>query len=95
MNKDLKKKYKREFFELREIINKWDPYSLVEEGAPKDEFEAEIAVILAKLKGRSSVDEIAKLVSEVFTNAFDATFTVESCRVVAEKIYVWHKAKTE
>ena len=50
VKKIYKKQYKQMFSLVQVVINRWDPYSLLEGGAPEDEFESEIASVVARIK---------------------------------------------
>ena len=64
LKQNLKYKYKRQLSSLAVIINEWDPFCLIDNGAPKDEFDQEVAQILSKLKSNSQLeDTLAKLTS--------------------------------
>lgn len=74
------------------MINDWDPYNLIQEGAPDDEYESEVAKILAGLPKCNSTKETAELISTVLTESFDSdTFPVAKCKRVSEKIYARFK----
>ena len=92
MSKELNLKYKKMSSGLKQIINSWDPYKLIEEGAPDDEFEAEISKVLVGLPKCTTSGEAAKLVSDVFSESFEKKhFSVEDCRSVGDKISSWYK----
>ena len=88
---DFKQKYKTMFSELTQIINDWDPYGLIDGGAPADEFEAEVAKVLAGLAKSHSVKDVVQLVSDVFSESFEKEkFSVKSCKEVGKKVYAWY-----
>ena len=88
MSKELKELYLHQKNELIKILNQWDPYALVSQGAP------EAALILSQLNKTQSIEEITTLVSNVFTDQFeDKVFDSENCTVVADKIYECWKNK--
>ena len=88
MSKELKELYLLQKNELIKILNQWDPYALVSQGAPEDELKPEAALILSQLNKTQSIEEITTLVSNVFTDQFeDKVFDSENCTVVADKIY--------
>ncbi|MBP9854380.1 MAG: hypothetical protein KBD53_05895 [Candidatus Omnitrophica bacterium] len=80
MNKDLKKDYKKSLNALRNIFNSFDPEGLEPgqvDGAPCDEYDAEIAKIYAyivhnletiKLNKHLLIDAINKIWMESFGN---------------------------
>ena len=76
---------------VKSSIDDWNPYLLLLH-APSDEFDCESSSVSGRIKENSSVDEVAAIVSEVFSEAFEPEgFQKENCLGVAEKI----KAKIE
>ncbi len=69
------------------VINAWDPYSLIEGGSPLDEFEAEIAALVPRIRHIHSEGDAAREIATVFATAFDPTFTPEACAKVGEQLY--------
>ena len=41
--------YKRALQVVGSVVREWDPYSLIAGGAPEDEFESEIAGVVAQI----------------------------------------------
>ena len=71
------------------VIRNWDPYSLLAGGAPKDEFDAEIASVTAQIPGIKSATDAANAISRVFSSNFEAErFSPEVCRAVGETLYL-------
>lgn len=94
MNNDSKKKlYKKQVAALNFIINRWDPYSLIEEGSPSDEFSNEVSNLLALLKTAKTEDNFAEAVSNVFSKTFETeSFDKEQCSKVGKEIHLlWSK----
>jgi hypothetical protein len=52
-------------------IRAWDPYGLIETGAPLDEFDGEITRITANIRAFKSVEDVAVAISTVFEASFD------------------------
>ncbi|MFC7301085.1 hypothetical protein [Cognatiluteimonas weifangensis] len=52
------------------VIRAWDPYSLIAEGAPADEFNGQIAKITAKVPTFRSPSDAAQVISAVFSASF-------------------------
>jgi hypothetical protein len=60
------------------VVRAWNPYRLIESGAPADEFDAEIARLATYVPRISNAADTAKALSEVFSAAFEpALFTLE------------------
>lgn len=88
MKKKYKEKYEQMFSLVQMVINGWDPYKLLESGAPEDEFESEVASVVAKIKTIKTENDAAKVLSEVFSEAFEPhLFTVEACASVGRELF--------
>lgn len=84
------KSYKKAFLELKKLIDKWDPYDLIKNGAPEDEWNFETTKILAGLSKCSSWEDTAKLISDIFSESLDdKRFSVEAYQGIAKKAYSW------
>ena len=72
------------------IIRAWDPYCLIAEGAPSDEFDGEIAKITAKVPSFRSSSDVARAISEVFLASFGPKeqFSPLDCAEPAEHIFL-------
>ena len=80
--------YDEAFQLVREVIASWDPYSLIATGGPPDEFDDEVARVLAGIRGATSSTDIAEVVLNVFGEAFgESGFDVGSCAEVGQQIY--------
>ena len=87
-----KKKYQAMFNELKALINAWDPYGLIEEGSPTDEFESEIAKILVGLSKCKSSEDTTKLIAGIFRQSFEVSkFSDDYCKQIGDKVYAWYK----
>ncbi|MCA1063733.1 DUF1871 family protein [Rossellomorea sp. AcN35-11] len=85
-NKYMKEKYNETFNIVKKIINDWDPVGLLP-SAPEDEYEIEIARIVSLLYKADSVITLADGIGQIFTKAFDWSFTEEEYLPVAQKIW--------
>lgn len=73
---------------VREVIANWDPYALIAGGAPPDEFDREVARIVARVPHINSPGQAAYELSAVFSEAFDpAHFALHDCCVVGTTLY--------
>ncbi|EJO5347961.1 DUF1871 family protein [Clostridium botulinum] len=73
---------------VQNIINEWDPIGLMKH-APDDEYEAEIIQIVDMIPNADTVEELAKIIRDIFVQAFgDDMFhkTIEECNIVARRI---------
>ena len=80
-----------DLFEIvKKIIDKWDPYGLLEIHCPKDEYNCESKKIAEKINIENSIYEIAEIISKIFTNAFNEPeiFSIENCMKIAEQIKI-------
>jgi hypothetical protein len=80
--------YERACRVAKKVIDQWDPYSLLAQGAPPDEFEALAASVVRFIPRMRSTEDAVRAVSEVFSEAFDgATFQPEHCREVGARLF--------
>jgi len=80
--------YERTLASIGEVIRSWDPYALVREGAPQDEFDAEIAKLATHVPTIRTAEDAGRAVSSVFSSAFGPEdFDVDSCRDVGRLLF--------
>ena len=73
---------------VREVIGSWDPYAMIANGSPLDEFDEEVARITAQVPHFHSPTDAANAISAVFSQAFDSVgFTAADCQVVGANLY--------
>ncbi len=71
---------------VKKEVDKWNPYGLLPE-APQNEFDGESESIAYFIRYDSSLESIARAVSKVFSDAFEAQyFTIEKCMDIAIEI---------
>jgi len=72
------------------IIRAWDPYCLIQEGAPADEFDGEIAKITSRVPSFRNSSDAAQAISEVFLASFGQgeKFSPVDCSEPAEQIFL-------
>ena len=69
------------------VIRAWDPYCLIAEGAPNDEFDGQIAKITARVPRFHSQADVAQAISDVFSRSFGPdTFSATDCSGPAQQI---------
>ena len=74
------------FEAVKSAIDEWNPYSLLPQ-APSDEFDSESRMVWKQIEIDSSIDEIATVVSNVFSEMFEPQyFHKEACLDVAKSI---------
>ncbi|BCR05049.1 hypothetical protein DESUT3_21180 [Desulfuromonas versatilis] len=82
-----KAQYEIIFEIVRSEIIKWDPYELIQGGAPDDEFDQEIAQIVAKLENITLENDLKTIIAGIFSKTFESEhFTPIECGDVANKI---------
>jgi hypothetical protein len=73
---------------VRSVISEWDPYSLIGGGAPTDEFDAEVAKLLTRIRDIRSPRDAAAAISTVFSSSFEPdSFPVSACAEVGMRLY--------
>ena len=89
-----KKDYKHAQFVVKKVIDAWDPYALLESGAPGDEFSPEVDEIVSQLPHIKSEHDAIQAVSTVMSSTFEAeNFTVERCTNVGKELFARCKKK--
>jgi hypothetical protein len=80
--------YDRAIRVVREVIHRWDPYSLLAGGCPLDEFDGEIAAVVAQIPRIRSPADAAHALSRVFSSAFEpGLFRPEHCEKEGADLY--------
>jgi hypothetical protein len=62
------------FLIVKGVIDEYDPYGLLSCHAPDNEYDLESAKIAELIDKNSTTDEIATIISEVFTHMFNKDF---------------------
>ena len=73
---------------VRQIINRWDPESLLAGGAPDDEYEFEIGKIVDGVLACKDELELMVVIKMTFSEAFGYEYPVDECLPVARSIWV-------
>lgn len=71
---------------VKQAIDELDVYGLLEQGAPKDEFEEEALLIAERISPNDSIQQIASVIAEVFNKEFDEHFETSAFLATAERI---------
>jgi Domain of unknown function (DUF1871) len=86
---DARRRYKELLALVGKVIADWDPYGLLDGGAPDDEFRSEIASIAAQVQRIKSSTDAAHAVSRAFSSSFDPEeFELTSCYAVGHNLFV-------
>lgn len=73
---------------VRRVLAAWDPYGLLSGGAPPDEFDAEVALVTARVPKIVSPESAAAHLSGVFSQQFEAErFGIDACREAGRDLY--------
>ena len=73
---------------VRDAIHEMDPYDLIADGAPKDEFDSEILKIVGAIKNAQSEKEITNAISAILGDSFEPeAFKPRHCKKAGSKIY--------
>lgn len=81
-----------EYRELLALVNRviaeWDPYALLANGVPRDEFDHEVALVVAQVPRINSAPEAARVIAEVFSSAFEPkSFGAEACAPAGDHLF--------
>jgi len=70
------------------IVYRWDPYGLLESGAPRSEFDAEIGRVVAQVPEMREPKDATLALSKVFSAAFEPhLFTPAACASYGEMLF--------
>jgi len=73
---------------VREVVHRWDPYGLLAGGCSPDEFDREIASVVAQIPRIHSRNDAAHALSRVFSSAFEPErFRPEDCAWAGAELY--------
>lgn len=73
---------------VREVIVRWDPYKLLAEGCPEDEFDREIASLVALVPRIRSRNDAIHALSRIFSSSFEPEkFSTEQCIVPGTELF--------
>jgi hypothetical protein len=80
--------YERALSVVRGVIHEWDPYALIGGRAPANEWDSEIASLVAQIPRMKSDNDAAHAISRVFSSAFQAEgFGPCDCGEVGRRLY--------
>ncbi|TYT24848.1 DUF1871 family protein [Luteimonas viscosa] len=80
--------YERAFQIVGQVIRDWDPYGLLESGAPVDEFDTEISLLVSRVPRMTSEALAAQAVSEVFSARFEPErFPPDACAEPGRELF--------
>ncbi len=76
----------RKYAVVKKYLDEYDYYSLLEQGAPRDEFEDEARQVSTLISEKSTEAEIAQVIAAVFARAFGNDEQPENYMGIAGKI---------
>ena len=82
-----KRYHKEVFLIVKKEIAKADPYSLLELGAPEDEFDSEVKSIIRQLSRCKSAIDISHAIARTFNSSFSKNFKPEDFVQEGNEIY--------
>jgi len=83
-----RKQWKKVEAVVRAVIHEWDPYGLVGDGGPEDEWDSEILKIVSRVRSIRTPAEAAVAVSDVFSSAFQPEgFQREDCAEIGQRLF--------
>ena len=84
----MKKQYQELVALVARVIKEWDPYVLLATGAPSDEFDNEVSLIVAQVQKITSPIVAAESISRIFSSSFEPElFTPEACAQVGKRLF--------
>ena len=87
-HKTQKAEYRELLALVARVVAEWNPYALLDSGAPRDEFAHEVALIAAQVPRVKSAREAARVIADVFSSAFDPeSFGIEVCIPIGERLF--------
>ena len=82
------KSWKKAVAIVRDAIHEMDPYGLLADGAPIDEFDSEILKIVGAIKSAQSEKEVTDAISAVLGESFEPEiFRPRLCKKAGSKIF--------
>lgn len=80
--------YEAAFGVVTAVIAEWDPYGLFTSGAPDDEWDSEVASLVAQIPRISSPKDAAHAISRVFSSSLERDrFGVDDCEAVGQQLF--------
>ena len=83
----LKDDYNLSFSIIKRAIDEFDPMNLLPH-APSDEYDMESTKILAQISVNSTIEEITKVIMNVFSKSFNENFEENYCKPIAVKLFI-------
>lgn len=93
----ISKSFKHLCTEIQKIVNVWDPEGLLKMGAPLDEYESEIEMIVGSEYRIKETVDVEYVIKEIFSSQFNGISCVEKSGVPKQvacdifKVFYDHK----
>jgi hypothetical protein len=85
-----KKRHGERFYEVRSIVNRFDPIGLLKIGWPEHEYDWQVCQILDGLDDTVTIEQIQELIYDAFFDLFDeGAGKKENYRLLAQTIKDW------
>jgi len=91
----LKEAYGELYADVSRLVREADPIRLIAIGAPDDEYDVEVSMILPRLGEATSASDVHRIVHEEFVHCFDAEIAgpPEVYATVSEEIWqTWQRS---
>ena len=72
---------------IESVLNKEDPMSLIQIGAPKNEYLPEAKIILDAIDKKKSAVFFWKEIQKIFIKQFETTIDKDVCKAISKKIF--------
>jgi hypothetical protein len=88
MSRRTRQDYDKAFAVVKAVIGEWDPFGLFGGGAPDDEWDSEVASIVAQIPRIGGGRDAAHAVSRVFASSLERDrFGPDECDIVGKKLF--------
>lgn len=82
---NLKQEYGWLYEALIQLLAEYDPMNLIVMGAPSDEYDLEVDVILQRLPEASSPSSLGQIIYEAFVHCFGSSFSLLPYQSTSER----------
>ena len=80
--------YEQAFGVVKSMVMDWDPYQLLKNGAPEDEWDSEVASIVAQIPRIGSSNDAVHVVSRIFSSSLGSeSFSRADCKDAGERLF--------
>ena len=72
--------------DIRHAFSKLAPYDLISNGAPDDEYDSYIALVISGIKNKNPDEEIASKLQQAFQKSFSVNYSGKECLKIVETV---------